>query len=118
MAYSYCTNVLLGMKDPNLVIHDDLQSEPYHQVKAFRSGSKSTSHELTRDFQSVLTVSGHLTKLPKACRHCGCVNRGSEDMIKNGILSTAILRGQYNLQPVYLKLKNNTTTVNVVAKLP
>lgn len=105
MAYSYCTNFLLGVKDPNLVVDGDLHSEEFHQVRAFRSGRKANSPDLSRDFQQVLSISGHLSKLPKACPHCGCVNQGSADMIQNGTLSTAILIGQYNFQPVYLKLK-------------
>ncbi|MGO3211894.1 MAG: helix-turn-helix domain-containing protein, partial [Ruoffia tabacinasalis] len=48
---------------------------------------------------------GDLDHLPQACSHCGCLNQSSHDIIRNGTMNSVVLLGQYNFQPVYLKLK-------------
>ncbi len=55
--------------------------------------------------QKVLTVRAYLDNLPSGCEHCGCVNQGFQDIVRNGRMKSAILIGQYNFQPVYLKLE-------------
>lgn len=104
MTYLHFNEVLLGIKDPNITLTGALQKESYRTVKQFRPSSKANLSEKQAN-QAVLSLEGHLDKLPKACVHCGVKNNGSQDIIRNGSMKTAILIGQYNYQAVYLKLK-------------
>lgn len=104
MAHLHSTAILLGIKDPHIQLEGALQEDYYYQVRQFRPGASSRSINCQKDYQKVLAVSGHLDNLPPACPQCGCVNQGSQDMIRNGSMRTAVLVGQYNFQPVYLKL--------------
>ncbi|MBG9988206.1 transposase, partial [Aerococcaceae bacterium DSM 111176] len=104
MTYLHFNEILLGIKDPNITLTGALQKESYRTVKQFRPSSKDNLSEKQAN-KAVLSLEGHLDKLPKACVHCGVKNNGSQDIIRNGSMKTAILIGQYNYQAVYLKLK-------------
>ena len=104
MAHTHFTDFLLGMKDPNIEISEEAQYEPYYRVQAFRFSHIHSSRCISHNFKHVMTLRGKLDNLPKACPHCGCLNQGSQDMIRHGHVHTAILIGQYNFCPVYLKL--------------
>lgn len=92
------------MKDPNIkLMNHDFEEEYYFNVQAFRTSSNKAL-PVSESFRKVLTVTGTLVNVPKACPHCGCRNNGFEDMIANGSYNTVILIGQYNLQATYLKL--------------
>lgn len=104
MANNNNTKTLLGKKDPNIKLKNhDFEEEYYFNVQDFRTSSKKAL-PVSEAFRKVLTVTGTLVNVPKACPHCGCRNNGFEDMIANGSYNTVILIGQYNLQATYLKL--------------
>ncbi len=102
MTHTYSNQNLFGIKDPNIKFTSDLEQETYRDVLAYRPSARKNSTDMN---QKVLTVCAHLDNLPSGCDHCGCVNNGSHDMVRNGRMKTAILIGQYNFQPVYLKLE-------------
>ena len=105
MAYLHSTALLLGIKDPHIKLTQGLQEESYGDVQQFRSSVQSTSLDVKGAHRKVLTVTGHLDHLPQACSHCGCLNQSCHDIIRNGTMNSVVLLGQYNFQPVYLKLK-------------
>ena len=105
MAYLHSTALLLGIKDPHIKLTHGLQEESYGDVQQFRPSAQSASLDVKGSHRKVLTVTGHLDHLPQACSHCGCLNQSSHDIIRNGTMNSVVLLGQYNFQPVYLKLK-------------
>lgn len=102
MTHTHSNQNLLGIKDPNIKFTSDLEQETYQAVLAYRSSGKRNDRNLEK---KVLTVCGYLDNMPSECRYCGCVNNGAKDMVRNGRMKTALLIGQYNFQPVYLKLE-------------
>lgn len=104
MAHLHSNAILLGIKDPHIKLKGEIRELFYYQLHPFRPSARSHSLDLNKAYQKVLTVAGHLDHLPPACPHCGCTNQGSQDIIRNGSMKTAVLVGQYNFQPVYLKL--------------
>ncbi|MBG9982791.1 hypothetical protein HZY86_06670 [Aerococcaceae bacterium DSM 111020] len=116
MTQLHSSHFLLGIKDPNIKITKEMTEEPYFQVLSYRPSRKRI--DLKEAYRKVIAIEGVLDCLPHACAHCGHTNEGPQDIIRNGKMKTAILIGQYNFQPVYLKLKNNAISVNIAVKQP
>lgn len=99
--YNY-NRIFLGIKDAAIEFTHHPEETTYETIHAFRGNDTKRP---PRKGQFVLVLRAKLDRFPSACHHCQHPAESSQDMIRNGGVSSAILLGEFNNKATYLLLR-------------